>query len=255
MCRVNNLIIMIIKRYRAPRTFRPTGKSMQLAGSGLKQLFENREFLKNARAYNSLFSVTSFGANVDNLVNQSQGMYVFKVHYYVSHWLGSLCPPEIERPHFMQMYVYDIENEVANRMQFFGAHERVSISHEVVQSLTEVLNQSNELVKLLRTARDLLVTMTGPDFVIRLYNGTTRDSYRVPTQGTLGAIVCDHHTSSRYFDVVIHSKDGTPQTVSKLHPFYMALQYPLLFLFAKRGWSPELRMQLSSSLRGRQHVL
>ncbi|KAD4981987.1 hypothetical protein E3N88_18658 [Mikania micrantha] len=34
MCYANNLIIQIIKRYRAPRTFCPTGKSIQPAGSG-----------------------------------------------------------------------------------------------------------------------------------------------------------------------------------------------------------------------------
>ncbi|KAD4888681.1 hypothetical protein E3N88_20754 [Mikania micrantha] len=133
--------------------------------------------------------VLCFGLDVCPLLHVLSVPNIVGVAKAVSHWHGSLCLPENERPRFTQMYVYDTENEVANRMQFFGAHERVSISDEVVQSLIELLNQSNELVKLLRTARDLLVTMNVPDFVIPLYNGTTQDSYGVPMQGTLGAIV------------------------------------------------------------------
>ncbi|CAI9290402.1 unnamed protein product [Lactuca saligna] len=41
-------------------------------------LFRNNSFMRNIRAYNSMFSMTSFGATVDDEVNHGRGPYVFK---------------------------------------------------------------------------------------------------------------------------------------------------------------------------------
>ncbi|KAL3620579.1 hypothetical protein CASFOL_035491 [Castilleja foliolosa] len=59
----------------------------------IKKLFEDSNFMENIRAYNNMFSMTSFGARVDDAVNDGRGPYVFKVSGQVSHWIGSICPP------------------------------------------------------------------------------------------------------------------------------------------------------------------
>ncbi|PWA57253.1 hypothetical protein CTI12_AA410420 [Artemisia annua] len=45
----------------------------------IKDLLANNTFMQNIRAYNQMFAMTSFGAKIDNTVNQRRGSYVFKV--------------------------------------------------------------------------------------------------------------------------------------------------------------------------------
>ena len=50
--------------------------------------------MENIRAYNMMFAMTSFGAKVDDSINNGSGPYVFKVEGQISHWMGSLFPPK-----------------------------------------------------------------------------------------------------------------------------------------------------------------
>ena len=58
----------------------------------IKDLFTNRHFLENIRAYNQMFAMTSLGAEVDNSINMGGGPYVFKISGQLYHRIGSLCP-------------------------------------------------------------------------------------------------------------------------------------------------------------------
>nr|KAJ0224999.1 hypothetical protein LSAT_V11C100017910 [Lactuca sativa] len=55
-------------------------------------LYQNPRFLKDIRAYNSMFSMTSFGANVDESVNDNLGPYVFKISGQIFHRIGVTSP-------------------------------------------------------------------------------------------------------------------------------------------------------------------
>lgn len=79
--------------------------------------------MENIRAYNMMFAMTSFGEKVDDSVNNGSGPYVFKVEGQISHWMGSLCPPTDGNPTFLQMYIYDTNNEVCNRLRHFSGSE------------------------------------------------------------------------------------------------------------------------------------
>ncbi|GJS36348.1 DNA helicase [Tanacetum coccineum] len=85
----------------------------------IKSLFGNKHFMENIRAYNQMFAMTSFGAKIDESINAGRGPYVFKVSDQIYHWIGSLCPPPEEAPRFLQLYIYDTDNEVENRMRHF----------------------------------------------------------------------------------------------------------------------------------------
>ena len=43
----------------------------------IKQLFTDRHLMENVRAYNSMFAMTSLGAEIDESVNRGRGPYVF----------------------------------------------------------------------------------------------------------------------------------------------------------------------------------
>ncbi|XP_076918476.1 uncharacterized protein LOC143578911 [Bidens hawaiensis] len=166
--------------------------------------FQQSEFMSNIRAYNSAFSMTSFGAKVDNNINRGSGPYVFKISGQIHHWLGSLCPPLGERPRFLQMYVYDTENEISNRLHAFSNESQSQLNAETVSLLVNVLEKCNDLVKLFRTARDLISTVETPNFGVSLW----------------------------------------VQQINKQHPSYMSLQYPLLFPYGDSGWSPNLSLRV-----------
>jgi hypothetical protein len=218
----------------------------------LKDFFADKQFLANIRGYNSMFAMTSFGASIDSSINTGSSPYVFKVAGQVSHLLGSLCPPPNQKPRFLQLYIYDTDSEVSNHLNSFTAHENHALSPEVVHSLIDILDQSNRLVHLFRTARDICHDTHAPEFSIRLFTSSHKHPYGAPATDSLGAIVHDNGSNAKDFDIIIRSRDGTPQRVNNLHPCYMSLQYPLLFPFGEEGWTPELKLSEESSKDGRR---
>ncbi|GJV39116.1 hypothetical protein Tco_1417556 [Tanacetum coccineum] len=83
-----------------------------------------------------------------------------------------------------------------------------------------------------RTAKAKCREMDIQEFKIRLYNAEVARGYELPISNTLEAIVFDIGlTSSTDFNVIIQHKDGPAQRINKLHPSYMSLQFPLLFIY------------------------
>ncbi|KAL4578339.1 hypothetical protein LXL04_014460 [Taraxacum kok-saghyz] len=209
----------------------------------IQHLFKDKHFLDNIRAYNQMFSMTSFGAQIDESVNDGKSPYVFKISGQIYHWLGSLCPSEGNPPRFLQLYIYDTQNEVENRMRFFGGIESKSVNSTIVQQLVDFLDKHNDLVKLFRTARSICEETNVPDFHIRLYSVVGSRQYDLPTSNAIGAIVFgDSATFETDYDVVITPKDGIPQRVNKLHQSYMSLQFPLIFLYGQPGYHPNMKL-------------
>ncbi|KAL3655100.1 hypothetical protein CASFOL_000886 [Castilleja foliolosa] len=219
--------------------------------AAIKSFFEDAAFMENIRAYNNMFSMTSFGARIDDAVNDGRGPYVFKVSGQVSHWIGSICPPPNEGPRFLQLYIYDTDNEVPNRLRFFGNSGHTAISPDIVRVLGETLKSCNEYVRLFRSAADLCNASAECNFSIILYNNVGDRRYEPPASGTLGGIVFGDDSNASNYDIIVHRKDGPPHRVSKLHPSYIPLQYPLLFPFAEPGWSPDMRLYSVSGERKR----
>lgn len=77
---------------------------------------KSKHFLENIRAYNTMFSFTSMGGKVDRTVTDARGPYSFRLYGENYHLLGSLLPVEGQPPKFAQLYIYDTENEIQNRL-------------------------------------------------------------------------------------------------------------------------------------------
>nr|GEW20504.1 DNA helicase [Tanacetum cinerariifolium] len=148
------------------------------------------------------------------------------------HWLGSLCPAEGDPPRFLQLYVYDTKNKVDNRMAHFGGNNS-GLRKDIVKGLIELLDNHNALVKLFRIVREKLLQSEVPPFKVRLFNVVEMD-----------------------FDIVIEQRICQPQHVNKLHPSYMALQFSLLFVYGKDGYSKDMKMaRLPRSFTGGPHYM
>ncbi|KAL3616054.1 hypothetical protein CASFOL_040348 [Castilleja foliolosa] len=105
-------------------------------------------------------------------------------------------------------------------------------------------------LRMLQTGVIPLLTPPSVSDCITMSAGDRR--YTPPAPGTLGGIVRGDDPNATGYDIIIHSKDGPPHRVSKLHPSYIPLQYPLLFPFAEQGWSPNLTMHSNSGGRDRR---
>ncbi|PWA82898.1 helitron helicase-like domain-containing protein [Artemisia annua] len=209
-------------------------------------LFSDRHFMDNISAYNQTFAMTSFGATIDNSINTGRGPYVFRVSGQIYHWIGGFCPPNDDTPRFLQMYIYDTEHEVQNRLSHFDPHERQSLREDVIEGLIEFLDDNNALVRLFRTARDKLREADIPTFHIWLFGVVGANQYELPTADTIRAIVYDGGPESATdYDVVIERHSREPESVNKLHPQYMALQFPLLLIYGEEGYHLNLTLKNS----------
>ena len=87
----------------------------------LKSLVKNEHqkskgFLENIRRYNSMFAFTSLGGKVDQTINNGRGPYCFRLQGENYHRMGSLMPENIPTPKFAQIYIFDTQNEIQNRI-------------------------------------------------------------------------------------------------------------------------------------------
>ncbi|GKC26763.1 DNA helicase, partial [Tanacetum coccineum] len=161
--------------------------------------------------------------------------------------IGSLCPTDGEPPRFPQLYIYDTDNEVDNRLSHYGGDNSI-LRRDIVEGLIELLDSHNALVQLFRTAREKLQDNHVPNFKVRLYNVVAAKEYELPTGDMLGAIVYETGPESNMdYDIVLEQRSGLPQRVNKLHPSYMSLQFLLLFIYGEDGYSKDLKMIDSSN--------
>ncbi|GJZ21434.1 DNA helicase [Tanacetum coccineum] len=144
----------------------------------------------------------------------------------------------------LKLYIYDTENEVANRMRHFEGSTSGGLDPAILTALIHFLDEHNELVRLFRTARDKVVADDVPSFRIRLFSVVGAWEYDLLSSETLGTIVFERGVDTKTdYDVIIESKYGFPQRVNKLHPSYMSLQFPLLFIHGRSGFYPEIKQR------------
>jgi hypothetical protein len=116
---------------------------------------------------------------------------------------------------------------------------RVDITHELIS----MLDANNELVKVFRMARDKYISGEVLNLQIRLHyrRDVTARQYNSPTVKEIAAlIVGDLNKAARDLDIIVEMKSGTLQQLSYLHPSFIALQYPLLFLYGEDGFHPKI---------------
>ncbi|CAI9259461.1 unnamed protein product [Lactuca saligna] len=208
----------------------------------LLALFDFRPFIKNIRAYNSMFSMTSFGGKVDDTVNRADGPYVFKVSGQVCHWIGAFDVVDEKGPKFLQLYIVDTDHELHNRLSAFPKNENGCLDSTIVEALMDLFTAHNEYVRTFKCAKDIAAERNLPEYAVRLFNDVPNRLYGPPAPGSLGCIVVGEDVVGSTYDIVVHSKSGPPRRISKLHPSYMPLQYPVLFPYGKDGWSPRLKL-------------
>lgn len=87
----------------------------------LTALFHNqnaksKHYLENIRSFNMMFSFTSMRGRINRSVNVGNGLSIYIMCGENYHMILSLLPPQGSTPKFGQLYIYDTEHEISNRM-------------------------------------------------------------------------------------------------------------------------------------------
>jgi hypothetical protein len=111
------------------------------------------KFKVQIRSYNAMFAMTSMGGKVHYRVNDVRGLYIFRLNNQNHHRIETLLPTNGLNPNFAQLYFYDTDNEVPNRINVLN-HSDNNIDPYIVDALIQILDESNLLVKIFRMCRD-----------------------------------------------------------------------------------------------------
>ena len=177
------------------------------------------------------------GGNVDSSVNNGSGPYVFRANGQTHHRIGSLLSVHGQKPKYAQLYIYEIDNEVKNRISVvIHEDDRNYVDPDIVIGLMEMLDQCNQLVKCFRMVRDRFNESDIHNVrihLIRSRNSGERQ-YDLPVMSEIAAlIVGDFNIESSEKDIIVENQSLGLQRINGTHPSFMALQYPLLFPYGE----------------------
>ncbi|XP_031101822.1 uncharacterized protein LOC116005720 [Ipomoea triloba] len=220
----------------------------------------SKQFLHNIRTYNNMFCFTSIGGRIDNNVNKGGGPPIFRLNGQNYHLMGSLLPEEGSAPHFAQLYINDIANELQNRINAVrGCGEQTDIHVEIVKVIKEELDKHNVLVKSFRIAKIEIERNPRVEVRIKLLGKRKQDakSYNLPKVSEVAAlIVGDVDTNMGERDILVETHSGQLQRISELNPSYLPLQYPLLFPYGEDDYREDIGFTIKKTAipGGRQMI-
>ncbi|GKC64740.1 helicase-like protein [Tanacetum coccineum] len=157
-----------------------------------------------------MFCFTSFGARIDHSINTGRAPYTFKINGQNYHRIGSLLPKQGIQPRYAQLYFFDTENEVQNRISAFTDKETLEgVDPSIVQRLIEMLNQSSSVAKAFRMAKNWCHSHGSINVQLKLLGERTKGrQYNKPTVTEVAALITnDFGNGVPTRDVIVDSKD------------------------------------------------
>ncbi|PWA40709.1 hypothetical protein CTI12_AA560440 [Artemisia annua] len=194
-------------------------------------------FRKNIRAYNTNFAFASMGVNLDKTYNvRSSRVYTFHVSGGIYHRMDQLVPRD-GQPRYLQLYFYDAESELENRLQW------PNLDKEIVKILSRVLAQ-NPYVQTYRTLGNL-----GPldKYRIELNASVNVDQrlYNRPTTSEVAGIWVEGNNNITAYkrSIVVYGKSQHPTQIQLYFASYDPLSYPMFFPNGEAGWHSRIPIE------------
>ncbi|CAL1374818.1 unnamed protein product [Linum trigynum] len=162
------------------------------------------------------------------------------------HRIGSLLPVDGDRPKFAQLYIFEPENEVNNRIANFASREEVLLP-ELLASLLRMLDENNELVKTFRRIRQDLQLSSTPNLRLRIFGIKIRNrQYYLPTSSDIAALIPGDFVADREDrDIIVDHRGEGLKRITSLNPKFEALHFPLLFPYGEDGFHPQISYNAS----------
>ncbi|XP_061368581.1 uncharacterized protein LOC133311548 [Gastrolobium bilobum] len=196
---------------------------------------------------------------MDGSVNQGSGPYCFRVRGRVHHLIGSLLPADSQSPKFAQLYIYDTEHEVDNRLGCLSSTSTEDmLDPEIIRLLKEMFDKHNSIAQSFRYARDRYKEDDFNGVKLRLIRRRGSDGrvYNLPTASEVAAlIVGDIDSAMGDSDIIIETQDRVLQRIDVKHPLYLGLQYPLLFPYGEDGYRDDVQRTVSSGRKNARAMI
>ncbi|KAK4268770.1 hypothetical protein QN277_022011 [Acacia crassicarpa] len=150
------------------------------------------------------------GGKINHSINASAGSpYSFVLSGQNHHLIESLLPTPGNPPVCAQLYIYDTDNEVSNRISSVSRHaSNEHLDPRIVEMLKECLDKHNCVVRHYRKAMDIIKENVTPDISLRLLRNVNSivlsRQYNMPTTSELAAlIVGDFDNSYTKRDIIV----------------------------------------------------
>ncbi|XP_074330990.1 uncharacterized protein LOC141668168 isoform X2 [Apium graveolens] len=213
-------------------------------------------FRRRIRMYNAMFAFTSMGGKIDYSINCGRAPYVYRLNGQNHHVFGTLIPNEGNDPKFCQLYIYDTEHKIENHMKWIKVDDGDALDVDIVEGLVKMLDETNQLVRKFRTARDRFKENPVRDLKIKLKvcrSESGRENMIGPSDKVACVMVGDIDTTVGDRDIIVEKKldvnsrdivmeksDKVLERISSVHPSLTVLQYPLLFPLCEDGYIDQI---------------
>ena len=178
------------------------------------------------------------GANFDQSLLNGSGPYVLKLYGELYHNHGALILNEDRDASYAQLYIYDSQMALNQRM-----NRNQSLDRDTMSQLQDMLLKHNPFVSLYRQAAEKLREQGATlDVQVRLtYRPhSTLRRYNVPTGNEIAVILPWENITEDDRDIVVQPRGGSFQRVYDINSTYIPLYYILLFPRGEFEWHPDI---------------
>lgn len=205
---------------------------------------EAKHFRHHIRAFNSSLAFASLGVKEDIL--PSKGPYTFRICGSVYHRIGHLFPEIGEKPKFSQIYIYDTDHELSNRLVW-----NTELDRHILLKLQTMLHECNPFVACFKHAAEIFTTtVESENMKLVLKQDTNKDlrRYNLPSASEISVIIpgsSNNSPSNR--DIVLYKRaSSNPDSsnimhINETHQYYDPLHYVLIFPYGDSGWTPGIK--------------
>ena len=170
-------------------------------------------------------------------------MPTFKIQGQVYHRIGSLLPVDGQEPQFLQIYFMGNSKEEAQRRLSVVPGTRLPI----LRPLQDMLHTTHKHVSIFKSNLERLQAeqhLHNHKIVIRPDKAPIAEhprTFNAPETNEVAVLIVGQNSDITNRDIVLQQHDNRLQRVNEIHPWYDALQYPLLFPNGEDGYNIHLR--------------
>uniref|UniRef100_A0A0R0JJH4 Helitron helicase-like domain-containing protein n=1 Tax=Glycine max TaxID=3847 RepID=A0A0R0JJH4_SOYBN len=205
---------------------------------------DSKNYQQHIRTYNMMFVFTSAGIKLNKSINDSRGLPTIRIQGQPCHRIDSLLPMPGKESKFAELYIFDTNNELQNRINAISQHNEIEA--DIVSSLSQMLDEHNTYAKSFRMARDRLTHSEVHNIRLKLIADREKDGriYNVPTVSEVVALITGDFDTHSKRDIILETQNGQSQRIDELHSSYLD------------GYRPDILHRATSSgqKRKRNHL-